>query len=92
MYKADGNRPPKINKSCTNDTSPSETNEKCKEFERIMGKGKMPKSGEAIVIVYDTTTNKRTKCYGPSRTNAGWCGTCSLDAKAGSISRLRELY
>ena len=81
LYKADGKKPPDINKSCTKEKTPSETNPRCQEFEKVMGKSKMPKTGEAIMIVYDKKKNSSTRCYGPSKNNAGWCGTCHLTAK-----------
>ena len=70
-----------INKSCIFEPSPSETNDKCKEFKQIMGAHKMPKPGEAIVI--ELGRNITTRCYGSSKSGAGWCGACINHARRG---------
>ena len=58
MYKAKG-KGSNINKSCTGEPNPSETNEKCQEFKSIMDANHMPKPGEAIVILFG---KNKTKC------------------------------
>ena len=83
-YQANASTAPDINKSCILGPSPSETNDKCKEFKKIMGEEKMPKPGEAIVI--QLGKNKTTRCYGPSKAGAGWCGACIKDAVRGFMN------
>ena len=67
-----------INHSCIKIPSPSEGNVECMKFKRIMGNDLMPKVSEAIVLKLPKST---TKCYGPSESNLGWCGTCDSQAK-----------
>ena len=76
MYEASGTGSD-INKSCTKEPYPSKTNKHCIEFESVMGPNKMPRAGQAIVIIYKG--KNQTICYGPSHSQAGWCGTCTYE-------------
>ena len=82
MYESNGNGTD-INNSCIFEPSPSERNEMCQEFKHIMGESQMPKPGEAIVI--DLGNNNSTRCYGPSKAGAGWCGACNNLARRGPL-------
>ena len=71
--------PPDINFSCINKPYPSKNEFYCLDFAAKKGLSSFPSSGEAIVIIYGTSSIKQQKiCYGPSKSNLGWCGTCNF--------------
>ena len=55
------------------------------QFRLKMGDSNYPKPGEAIVVKYKGES--KVICYGPSKSDSGWCGTCSFNQEKGKNTR-----
>ena len=85
MYESPHDEPPNITNSCIATPYPTENDPYCSEFKKHNGTN-FPKAGEAIVIIYKKLlAQRKIICYGPSKHNLGWCGTCTFKQQYGRI-------
>ena len=83
MYESPHDNNPEITNSCIKKPYPTENDPFCAEFKEHNGQN-YPKAGESIVIIHNKGFSpQQIICYGPSKHNLGWCGTCSFEQQKG---------